>query len=162
VSDGALTALHVFRFHVDFHADPARAENRTPMCSGAFAECTGLEATMEAKVIKEGGRNNAAIQRSGPVTFATVVLKRGMTETRDLYRWFELVTGGKYSYRLSATINMYDAAGVAKVAWRLDRALPIKFKASDLNAKGSEVGIEELHLAHEGLRLTQPSRPSLV
>jgi phage tail-like protein len=162
MSTREIEPLHVFRFHVDFHAEAARPENRTPMCSGSFAECTGLEATMEPKVIKEGGRNNAAIQRSGPVTFATVVLKRGMTETRDLYRWFELVTGGKYAYRLSATINMYDAAGVAKVAWRLDRALPIKFKAADLNAKGTEVGIEELHLAHEGLRLTQPSRPSLA
>jgi hypothetical protein len=29
----------------------------------------------------------------------------------------------------------------------------VKFKATDLNAKGSEIGIEELHLAHEGLRL---------
>ena len=31
--------------------------------------------------------------------------------------------------------------------------MPVKFKAADLNAKGSEIGIEELHLAHEGLVL---------
>jgi hypothetical protein len=29
----------------------------------------------------------------------------------------------------------------------------VKFKAADLNAKNTEVGIEELHLAHEGLTL---------
>jgi hypothetical protein len=34
--------------------------------------------------------------------------------------------------------------------------LPVKFKAADFNAKGAEVGIEELHLAHEGLRLEMP------
>ena len=34
---------------------------------------------------------------------------------------------------------------------RLFRALPIKFKTGDLNAKATEVGIEELHVAHEGL-----------
>jgi len=49
---------------------------------------------MEVKVIKEGGRNYGVIQRSGLVTFATVVLKRGMTTTRDLYKWFELVAMG--------------------------------------------------------------------
>lgn len=31
--------------------------------------------------------------------------------------------------------------------------MPIKFKAADLNARGTEIGIEELHLAHEGLSL---------
>jgi hypothetical protein len=31
--------------------------------------------------------------------------------------------------------------------------MPVKFKAADLNAKGTDIGIEELHLAHEGLRL---------
>jgi hypothetical protein len=33
----------------------------------------------------------------------------------------------------------------------------VKFKAADLNARGTEVGIEELHLAHEGLTLIAPS-----
>ena len=41
----------------------------------------------------------------------------------------------------------------AILTWGLDRAMPVKFKAADLNAKGAEIGIEELHLVHEGLRL---------
>ena len=122
-------------------------------CAGAFAECTGLEATMEPKVIKEGGANYGAAQRVGPVTFATVVLKRGMTSTRHLWEWFALVAGGASPYRLDARIEMRNVAGLAVLAWRLDNALPVKFKAADLNAKGSEIGVEELHLAHEGLRL---------
>ena len=52
----------------------------------------------------------------------------------------------------SATITMFDNAGTGVLGWKLERALPIKFKAADLNARGSEVGVEELHLAHEGLR----------
>ena len=43
------------------------------------------------------------------------------------------------------------------LTWGLARALPVKFKAADLNARGSEVGIEELHLAHEGLSLLDPA-----
>ncbi|HVG18990.1 MAG TPA: phage tail protein [Blastocatellia bacterium] len=153
----ALFPLHVFRFEVDFKEDPLKAGGGTanvPLCSGAFSECTGLEATMEPKVIKEGGRNYGAAQRVGPVTFATVVLKRGMTTTRDLWTWFDMVTnGGKYAYRLSAFITVYGAEGTPALKWKLEKALPIKFKAADLNARGTEVGVEELHLAHEGLTL---------
>jgi phage tail-like protein len=63
------------------------------------------------------------------------------------------VAGGAYAYRLSAEITMQDLEGRPVLTWKLARALPIKFKAADLNARGTEVGIEELHLAHEGLSL---------
>lgn len=144
--------LHVFRFHVRFRR-ASGGSGPVEVCAGAFAECTGLEATMEPKVIKAGGANYGAYQRPGPVTFATVVLKRGMTANRDLFKWFQLVNGGAYAYRLSAEIDMQNAEGTTVVTWGLDHCMPVKFKAADLNAKGTEVGIEELHLAHEGLRL---------
>ena len=152
--DNDLTPLHVFRFQVDFLDDSLASGSEgqpVALCSGAFAECTGLEATMEPKVIKEGGRNDGAIQRAGPVSHATVVLKRGMTSTRHLWQWFSLVSGGAYSHRLSATLTVLDNAGNRVFAWKLRRALPVRFKAADLNARGTEVGVEELHLAHEGL-----------
>lgn len=153
--------LPVFRFHVSFRKqalgrEPA-SETDVPICQGAFSECTGLEATMEPKVIKIGGSNYGAAQRAGPVTFATVVLKRGMTKTRDLWNWFSMVGGGAYAYRLMVEIEMRNARDEAVVRWALRRALPVKFKAADLNAKGNEVGIEELHLAHEGLVLVPVS-----
>ena len=156
--------LHVFRFQVDFRDDWLKSDGASqdvPLCSGAFAECTGLEATMEPKVIKEGGRNYGAIQRAGPVTFATVILKRGMTRSRDLWTWYQMTTGRRlYTYRLQVTITMFDQSGDGVLSWQLKRALPIKFKAADFNAKASEVGIEELHLAHEGLILLD--RPKLA
>lgn len=159
--ENQLAPFHVFRFAVSFtratlpgaQAQPA---SQVALCSGAFAECSGLEATMEPKVIKVGGANYGPAQRVGPVTFATVVLKRGMTPTRDLWKWFQMVAGGAYSYRLDARITMQSHSGEPVLTWVLDRALPVKFKAADLNAKGTEIGIEELHLAHEGLRLEVP------
>lgn len=152
--------LPVFRFEVEFKehrlSDEKDGQDK-PLCSGAFAECTGLEATMEPKVIKEGGRNYGALQRAGQVTFATVILKRGMTTSRDLWRWFEMASlRGAYTYRLTVIIKMRDIQNKDVWKWRLEKALPIKFKAADLNAKGTEVGIEELHLAHEGLSLIFP------
>jgi phage tail-like protein len=149
IAENLLAPLQVFRFEITFK----RNGSDVPVCSGAFAECTGLEATMEPKVIKSGGENYGAYQRPGTVTFATVVLKRGMTKTRDLFKWFQMVNGGAYAYRLSAEIAMKSPDDETVVTWSLDNCLPIKFKAADLNAKGTDVGIEELHLAHEGLRL---------
>ena len=76
---------------------------------------------------------------------------------RHLWQWFDLVNRqGRYAYRLNATILLQDAAGKPVLKFTLDKALPVKFKAPDLNATGGEVGIEELHLVHEGLNVTQP------
>ena len=87
-NDNALYPQHLFRFRVDFHEQMLGATvpgKEIKLCSGAFAECSGLEATMEPKVIMVGGRNWCDAQRAGQVTFATVILKRGMTTTRDLW-----------------------------------------------------------------------------
>ncbi len=151
--------LSVFRFHVSFRPQPLRgtAGSELPLCQGAFAECTGLEATMEPKVIKVGGANYGAVQRAGPVSFATVVLKRGMTRSRDnhqaLWDWFASVAGGAYAFRMEVEIEMRNGRDEPVLRWALRRALPVKFKAADLDARGTEIGIEELHLAHEGLVL---------
>lgn len=133
----------------------SRANSAKPVAGGAFAECSGLEATMEPKLIKEGGRNYGAHQRVGPVTFATVILRRGMTLNHDLWEWFHQVTLlGAYTHRMDVDIRHFDFDGKTRVrTWHLDRALPVKFKSADLNAKGAEIAIEELHLVHEGLKL---------
>lgn len=109
---------------------------------------------MEPQVIKEGGRNYGAIQRAGPVNFGTVILKRGLTTTQHLWKWFAFVTAeNAYAFRLTATITLENAASETQLRWELVNVMPVKYKLPDFNAKGGEVGIEELHLVHEGLKL---------
>lgn len=152
----------LFRFHVDFFrttSSTTRGEEKpvVPICQGAFSECTGLEATMEPKVIKAGGANYGPFQRVGPVTFATVILKRGITTRRDLWTWFSQVTEkGKTAFRLDAKITIRapgEKGTTDAFVIRLHRTLPVKLKVGDLNARATDVGVEELHLAHEGLVL---------
>ena len=155
----------LFRFHVEFRR---QRDNDVELAHGAFSDCTGLEATMEPKVVKAGGSNFGAYQLPGQVTFATVILKRGITTSRDLWRWFSHVNElGKYAFRLDVKITVLGdtemapppgeptssakASTTPRLTIQLFRALPVKFKSGDLNAKATEVGIEELHLAHEGL-----------
>ena len=152
-----LVPLHIFRFQVDFYSDSLSNSDDhevIEVCSGAFSDCTGLEATMEPKAIKEGGNNYGNAQRAGPVTFATVVLKRGISTNRNLWQIFNSISSGMFAPRLQVVISLLDGNGDTIMGWQLDRAMPIKFKFADLNAKGMEVGIEELHLVHEGLSST--------
>lgn len=146
-----------FRFQVDFK----QAGTSLSVARGAFSECSGLEATMEPKVINAGGQNYGPAQRVGPVTFAAVVLKRGLTSNWDLWKWFSKVARGAYAYRMDAEITILGPAhpdrAAPRFAWQLQRCLPTKFKAPDLDASSEEIAIEELHLAHEGLLLVGPS-----
>ena len=144
-----------FQFEVTFHQNNLTPGPRTkiPLCKGAFSEVSGIEASMTPATFTEGGRNYGMMHRAGPVDFATVILKRGMTKGRDLWKWFELVnqTGG-LATRLDVKIQMRDASNKPVLTWKLIRALPVKFKAADLNGvRTNEVAIEELHLVHEGL-----------
>jgi phage tail-like protein len=154
--------LHVFRFRIDFFQDgvdrPTPGEGSVPLCGGSFSECSGLEATMEPKVIREGGHNYGDHQRAGYVTFATVVLKRGITTTQHLWRWFDMVAGGRTAPRLTARlvhigVDEDPASGRGVLTWEMRNAMPVKFKAATYTANATDVGVEERHFVHEGLRL---------
>lgn len=147
-----------FRFRVNLYSADAGAPSAL-ICAGAFSEVSGLEATMTPKAIREGGRNWGEIQRAGTTSFATVVLKRGMTSVGDLWTWFETVNRRSVSgYRMRATIEVYgdDAGDRPRLVWTLDSVLPVKFKGADLSATAAQIAIEELHLVHEGLTLARP------
>ena len=60
VSENELAPFHGFRFQVAFTEQLLGSETENQavsICSGSFAECTGLEATMAPRAIVEGGRN---------------------------------------------------------------------------------------------------------
>jgi len=150
-----------FNFHVSFATSGFEPTANLPdEITGGFSEISGLEATMEPKVIKVGGRNYGAVQRAGPVSFGTVILKRGIVEARYLWAWWSQFTGAdrqdngdwRASSRCDVTVALIRDR-VPMVAWTLQNAMPVKFRAGDLNARTGEIAIEELHLAHEGLNM---------
>jgi len=153
--------LHTFRFDVVLQPLLLKGSSKPPApITGSFSECTGLEGTMEQKVIKVGGRNYGAVQRPGQVTFATVILKRGISPDAELAKWFYKIASGHYAERANVQITLRgppEAKGGTTprnvLTYSLRNALPVKFKAADFNARATDVGIEELHLVHEGLTL---------
>jgi len=151
MSAPSIVPLHIFRFRVDVADDSLSQGPQGSPVQMSFAECTGLEATMEPKTIKEGGRNYGAAQRAGGITFATVVLKRGVSTDRGMWEIFNAVACGQFAPRLQVTVTLLDGSQQPIMAWQLAHAMPVKFKFADLNGRGMEVGIEELHFVHEGL-----------
>jgi len=133
---------------------------------GGFQECSGLEIQMDVQEIQEGGRNNGVIQQVGRAKYQNIVLKRGMFYnasdklSSDVWEWIEsVVSGVRPVVRYDGLIKVYghrskpskDPKVVA--TWVIERALPLKVSGPQLNAKSGDVALEELHLAHEGLRL---------
>ncbi len=122
------------------------------ICDAAFAECDGLEMTMDVKTIREGGNNGKQIRLTGPMSYASLTLKRGMTETFDLWKWIELLQTNP-DVRADAEVVVFSADKQVKAKFLLTRCVPVKLKAPPLNAKDGGVAIEELQLAYESLKL---------
>lgn len=139
-----------FRFDVQLEIDnPQRFGLTSPLCDAAFAECDGLEMTMEVKTVREGGNNTQQLHFVGPVSYGNLSLRRGMTKNLDLWRWFATaVIGEGRGTTARGLVIMRDAAGTPQVRFKLSGCLPLKIKAPGLNAKDGQVAIEEMQIAY--------------
>ena len=152
--ESVLPRFTTFNFLVEINVS-GRSD---PLCSAAFAECDGLEMSMEVKTIREGGNNNQPIHLLGAVSYGQLTLKRGMTETFDLWDWFEGVLRREANwYETSAQIVMLGEDGITERArFTLSGCRPAKLKAPALNAKDGAIAIEEMQIAYETLALERP------
>ena len=92
--------------------------------------------------------------------FDTVVLRRALTRSSELYDWRRKIVSGQDDRR-PVTIRLLDAAGKGVVnSWRLEGAWPCRWSGPTLNALGHDVAIEEIELAYDDLVwLAEPDPP---
>ena len=127
------------------------------VCAGAFAECDGLEMTIDARALREGGNNGVVHRLAGPAGYGQLTLKRGLTRNLDLWRWFS-ATIEQPSLRGEGEVVLLAPDGHSERArFLLSRLLPVKLKAPPLNAKDGILAVEELGLVYERLSLRDPS-----
>jgi phage tail-like protein len=160
VADALLATT--FRFRVSLTGSAGSGASGT-LGSGGFQECAGLEVEMDASEFPEGGSNDAVVQRAGRAKYTKLVLKRGMFAPpggqvdSQLWQWLQdVVSGVRPIRRYDGTIEVLGAAQAVVATWTFSRGLPAKVVGPQLNAKTGDVAIEELHIAHEGLRLGGP------
>jgi phage tail-like protein len=136
--------------------DPYRAYNFKLMIQGVteghFTECSGLGIKVQVIKYREGGTNQVIHCIPGPVEYADITLRYGLTASRDLWDWLMTAVQGKVD-RKNVSILLLDSDGVAEVMrWDLVNTWIAEWRGSVLNAMQREVAIESLTLVFETLQ----------
>ncbi len=122
--------------------------------AASFTGCSGLGARIQKQVVHEGGVNDQQRVYLGHVEFSDVTLKRGLTDNPGFWNWINEAFGEQSSTsRRNVNILVFNQAGETMMSWTLIGAVPVGWKAPELQADGNTVGIEELTLAYEGLEV---------
>ncbi|HEY1749966.1 MAG TPA: phage tail protein [Caulobacteraceae bacterium] len=128
--------------------------------TAGFSEVSGLEATMDVESYDAGGLNGATLRFPGRVKWANLVFKRGVLasrpfgDTSDFWTWLQSFLDGQ-GVRKDGTISLLDETQTPTLVWGWTRGLPVKWTGATFNAAQSQVAIEHLEIAHEGLTLIQ-------
>ena len=120
---------------------------------GGFSEASGLTTDTNVVEYREGQEQSLTTRKlPGLMKYNNIVLKRGWTRDRSLWEWRRKVIEGK-TQRASGAIVLLDEARNEALRWNFTEGWPSKWEGPALNAKTSEVAIETLEIAHEGLTL---------
>ena len=115
-----------------------------------FTDCTGLGADTDVIEYREGGENTTVRKLPGLTKYSNITLKWGLTDSRELYDWFRNVITGTVQ-RKNGSIIVLGLDGQERLRWNFVNAWPAKWDGPDFTAKGNDVAIETLELAHEGV-----------
>jgi len=116
----------------------------------AFHEVTGFDSTIDVIDHREGGENTTLRKLPGMTKHANIVLKYGLTDDSELYRWHRDAINGNVQ-RKNGSIVLLDRQGQERMRWNFVNAWPSKWKGADFNAEGNDVAIETIELSHEGI-----------
>ncbi|MEW5868208.1 MAG: phage tail protein [Chloroflexota bacterium] len=126
-----------------------------------FSECSGLEMSLQVEEYREGGNNGTVLKFPTRAAFGNIRLRRGLAISDDLWKWHYSFVQGKGKRRDGMIILQNDRHEPVRV-WRFVRGLPVKWSGPTLSAGQSQVAIEELEIAHEGLSVTSAGAVGLI
>jgi phage tail-like protein len=123
--------------------------------AGGFSECSGLSTDTNIIEYREGNENQGTVRKlPGLIRYTQISLRKGFTQNKKLWEWRKKVIDGK-TQRTSGTITLLDEARQPALRWNFRQGWPSKWEGPALNGKTSEVAIEMLEIAHEGLELAE-------
>lgn len=136
-------------------ADPYRAYNFKieiqGVAEGHFTECTGIGIAVHAIRYREGGTGQVVRRLPGPIDYADVTLRYGLTSSRDLWEWFLSGVKGKVERR-NVSIVLVDNDGVTEVMrWNLVNTWVASWRGAPLDALAREAAIESVTLVFDSL-----------
>ncbi|MFC4101933.1 phage tail protein [Paenibacillus xanthanilyticus] len=118
-----------------------------------FSEVSGFEASLDVIEYREGNEVITPRKLPGLAKYGNITLKWGATDSLDLFDWMQACIEGTVE-RKTVTIIAIDEEGGDVATWQVIEAWPVKYSAPSFNGTGSEVAIEFVELAHEGMTRT--------
>ena len=123
--------------------------------TGYFTECSGLGSEhelIEHKIINEQG-NEEIRMLPGRRKWDQIKLKRGITDSMEIWDWRKLVEEGQMSdARMNGSIMMLNQELSPVAQWDFENGWPMKVTGPELKADSNAYGLEELTIVHEGIR----------
>ncbi len=117
---------------------------------GGFSECAGLEMSLKVEEYREGGRNGTVLKFPTRVEWSNITLKKGVGAGMALWDWHYGFVEGK-GKRRDGIIALLNDLHLPNNIWYFQRGLPIKYTGPTMNAAQSNVAIESIEIAHEGI-----------
>lgn len=135
--------------------DPYRSYNFkldiNGVSEGHFTECSGLSVKVESIPYREAGANQIVRKIPGPVDYAAVTLRYGVTSSRELWDWLMKAVEGNVE-RKNVSIILLDSAGSSEVMrWNLQDAWPSEWQGAGLNTTDRAIAIDSLTLVFDRL-----------
>ena len=123
--------------------------------AAGFQEVSGIGMEVTVSEYRNGNsKENSVMKVNGMNKSTDVTAKRGVIGSLNLYNWLNQIRNGDQGALRTVTIQMQNEDHTAVVqTWKLLRARIIKHTSGPLNAKGTDVAMEELVLAYERLEM---------
>ena len=118
--------------------------------AGGFSEVTGFDASIDVIEYREGDMVQTPMKIPGLKKYGNITLKQGLATSRVLYDWIIAGVNGAVD-RKTITITLLDEEEAPAASWQVINAWPMKYTAPEFNATSSEIAIETLEIAHEGM-----------
>lgn len=120
---------------------------------GGFQEVSGIGTELAVTEYRHGNdKENNVRKLIGLNKAADITLKRGILGTETLFKWLDAIRKGAADRR-TVKITLLNEGRDPGMTWVLNNASATKMNFGPLNAKGSDVAMEELVLAYERLEL---------
>lgn len=120
-----------------------------------FRECSGLDSESNIIEFKEAGKGGVTVIKKvpGELKWSNIVLKRGVTGDMKLWEWRKQVEDGDVDKaRKNGSIVLYDQRNSEIARYNFEAGWPSKITGPQLNANNNDIAIEEVTIAHEGLK----------
>jgi phage tail-like protein len=120
-----------------------------------FQECGAISMSVDVVEYRNGNeKENNPRKLTGLQRVSDVTLRRGIIGSLNLYQWLDQIRNGDAAGFRTVVIQLMNEDHTASVmTWKLLRARIIKHTSGPLNAKGTDVAMEEITLAYERLEL---------